>query len=40
MLPYLFTIAILVVITRRKTVRKKVGAPAGLGLPFQREETC
>ena len=39
MLPYLFTIAILVIITRRKTVRKRVGAPASLGLPFQREET-
>jgi len=39
MLPYLFTIAILVIITRRKNVRKKVGAPASLGLPFQREET-
>jgi len=39
MLPYLFTIAILVIITRRKNVRKRVGAPASLGLPFQREET-
>jgi ABC-type uncharacterized transport system permease subunit len=39
MLPYLFTIAILVIITRQKKVRKRVGAPAGLGLPFQREET-
>jgi len=38
MLPYLFTIAILVIITRRKNVRKRVGAPASLGLPFQREE--
>jgi ABC-type uncharacterized transport system permease subunit len=38
MLPYLFTIAILVIITRRKTVRKRAGAPAGLGLPFLREE--
>jgi simple sugar transport system permease protein len=38
MLPYLFTIAILVIITRWKTVRKRAGAPAGLGLPFQREE--
>jgi simple sugar transport system permease protein len=37
MLPYLFTIAILVVITRWKTVRKTSGAPASLGLPFQRE---
>jgi simple sugar transport system permease protein len=39
MLPYLFTIAILVIITRWKTLRKKGSAPAGLGLPFQREET-
>jgi len=39
MLPYLFTIVILVIITRRKNVRKRVGAPASLGLPFQREET-
>jgi ABC-type uncharacterized transport system permease subunit len=39
MLPYLFTIVILVIITRGKTVRKRVGAPASLGLPFQREET-
>jgi ABC-type uncharacterized transport system permease subunit len=39
MLPYLFTIVILVIITRRKTVRKRVGAPASLGRPFQREET-
>jgi ABC-type uncharacterized transport system permease subunit len=38
MLPYLFTIAILVASTRSKTVRKRAGAPAGLGLPFQREE--
>jgi len=39
MLPYLFTIVILVIITRGKTARKRVGAPASLGLPFQREET-
>jgi len=38
MLPYLFTIAILVVITRWETVRKRTGAPASLGLPFQRED--
>jgi len=38
MLPYLFTIAILVIVTRWKTVRKRAGAPEGLGLPFQREE--
>jgi hypothetical protein len=28
----------LVIITRWKAVRKRAGAPAGLGLPFQREE--
>ena len=39
MLPYLFTIAILVIITRKKAVRRRTGAPASLGLPFQREET-
>ena len=39
MLPYLFTIAILVIVTRWKAVRKRSGAPAGLGLPFEREET-
>ncbi len=38
MLPYLFTIAILVIVTRWKTVRRRAGAPTGLGLPFQREE--
>lgn len=37
MLPYLFTIAILVMVTRWKAVRKRAGAPASLGLPFQRE---
>ena len=37
MLPYLFTIAILVVVTRWKTIRKRSGPPGSLGLPFQRE---
>lgn len=37
MLPYLFTIAVLVVITRWKAARKRIGAPAALGLPFERE---
>jgi general nucleoside transport system permease protein len=37
MLPYLFTILILVLITRSKGVRKRSGAPASLGLPFARE---
>jgi hypothetical protein len=38
MLLYLSTIDILVIVTRWKTVRKRAGAPAGLGLPFQSEE--
>jgi simple sugar transport system permease protein len=38
MLPYLFTIAILVIITHSKAARRRASAPASLGLPFQREE--
>jgi simple sugar transport system permease protein len=38
MLPYLFTVVVLVVITWWETVRKRVGAPAALGLPYMREE--
>jgi simple sugar transport system permease protein len=37
MLPYLFTILVLVLATR-ETVRRRVGAPAALGLPYYREE--
>jgi simple sugar transport system permease protein len=37
MLPYLFTIAILVAITRSKRTRQWAGAPAALGSPFTRE---
>jgi ABC-type uncharacterized transport system permease subunit len=37
MLPYLFTIVILMLITRSKGARKRSGAPASLGIPFQRE---
>lgn len=37
MLPYLFTIAVLVIITRWGAARKRVGAPAALGVPFERE---
>ena len=37
MLPYLFTIGVLAITTRWKTLGKKRGAPAGLGLPFKRE---
>jgi general nucleoside transport system permease protein len=38
MLPYLLTIAVLVIITWWDTFRKRVGAPAALGLPYVREE--
>lgn len=38
MLPYLFTIGVLVLITRWGAARKRVGAPAALGLPFEREQ--
>jgi len=39
MLPYLFTIAVLILVTRSASARKKAGAPASLGLPFSREES-
>lgn len=38
MLPYVFTIVVLVVITWWEAFSRKVGAPAALGLPFVREE--
>jgi simple sugar transport system permease protein len=38
MLPYLFTIAVLVIITRWGAAKKRVGAPAALGIPFEREQ--
>ena len=38
MLPYLLTIAVLVLITWWEGFRKWVGAPAALGLPYLREE--
>jgi ABC-type uncharacterized transport system permease subunit len=38
MLPYLFTIIVLVLITWLEAFRKRVGAPAALGLPYVREE--
>ncbi len=37
MLPYLMTIIVLLMVTR-KTIRKKIGAPAALGIPYSREE--
>jgi ABC-type uncharacterized transport system permease subunit len=38
MLPYIFTIAVLVLITWWEAFQKRVGAPAALGLPYVREE--
>jgi ABC-type uncharacterized transport system permease subunit len=38
MLPFIFTIVILVVITWWETFRKRVGAPAALGVAYVREE--
>ncbi len=38
MLPYLFTIGVLVVITRWEAAKKRVGAPGALGTPFEREQ--
>jgi len=37
MLPYLFTILVLVLTTRSAGARKWSGAPASLGIPFERE---
>ena len=37
MLPYIFTILVLVLATR-ETARKRIGAPAALGLPYFRED--
>jgi ABC-type uncharacterized transport system permease subunit len=38
MMPYVFTIVVLVLITWWEGFRKRVGAPASLGLPYAREE--
>ncbi len=38
MMPYLFTVVVLVIITWWETFRKRVGAPAALGQPYVREE--
>jgi simple sugar transport system permease protein len=38
MLPYLLTIAVLVLMTWWEGLRKRVGAPAALGVPYVREE--
>jgi simple sugar transport system permease protein len=37
MLPYLFTIGVLAVITHWKSAKKAAGAPEALGVPFERE---
>lgn len=38
MLPYLFTIIVLVMITWWEAFRRRIGAPSALGLPYGREE--
>ncbi len=38
MMPYLFTVVVLVIITWWETFRRRVGAPAALGQPYVREE--
>lgn len=38
MMPYFFTIVVLVVITWWEAISKRVGAPAALGTPYAREE--
>jgi len=38
MLPYFFTIVVLVFITWWETFSKRVGAPAALGVPYIRED--
>lgn len=38
MMPYIFTILVLVLITWFESVRKRLGAPAALGIPYGREE--
>ncbi|GBE26030.1 branched-chain amino acid transport system /permease component [bacterium BMS3Bbin02] len=38
MSPYILTIVVLVLITRTDKLRQTIGAPAGLGIPYYREE--
>lgn len=38
MLPYILTVVVLVLVTMTESFRKRVGAPAALGLPYNREE--
>jgi simple sugar transport system permease protein len=37
-MPYLFTIVVLVVVNSSKTFRRRLGVPASLGFPYTREE--
>lgn len=38
MLPYILTVVVLVLVTWREGLSKRLGAPAALGLPYNREE--
>lgn len=38
MLPYILTVVVLVLVTWREGLGKRIGAPAALGLPYNREE--
>jgi len=38
MAPYIVTILVLVVVTVFEGIRKKMGAPQGLGIPFIKEK--
>lgn len=38
MLPYILTVVVLVLVTMTESFRKRIGAPAALGLPYNREE--
>jgi len=38
MMPYIFTIVVLVIITAYEHIGKRLGAPAALGLPFACDE--
>ncbi len=38
MLPYILTVVVLVLVTWREGLSKRLGAPAALGLPYDREE--
>jgi ABC-type uncharacterized transport system permease subunit len=39
MLPYLATIAVLVLVNASASLRRRMGVPAALGLPYDREMT-